>query len=270
MNFHLLIKEIMVANNIATYKAFWEILKTSHNLEISIRHFQAVCAGNSPPTPALITSLFHFSQDQFRKRLVASFIFEQFMPEPNGLEVIEFINDYLKDSMPPPKQALFKRASSDNVYNMDQLNYLLDNSTALKLYHKILLKDEIKIPSNISEKTIQSLIDLDLIQIKNQKLKPLHQLMIIPSKKNSEQVLTNLGIKFLLKIMDLYLVTGDIRNQIVEGAIFTVPKSLAEPLLNEFESFYKNLKKATTASSAEDSIPIAFSGFMRIIEWKDL
>jgi hypothetical protein len=270
MKFNLLVKEIMEENNILTYKSLREALTSKHNLTISIRHFQTICSGNSPPTPSLITALFSFSQDHFRKKIIASFIFEQFASEPNSDEVINFINDYLKDSIPLPKQALFKKNNTENIYNTDQLEYLLNNSTALKLYHKILLKDEIKRPTNISERIIENLVNLELVKTKGEYLLPRNQLMLIPSRKNSDQVLTSIGIKFLLKIVDLYLVNGDIKNQIVEGAILTVPKSLANPLLEEFESFYRNLKKVTTASNDKESIPLAFSGFMRIIDWKDL
>lgn len=180
MDFSEYLQSRKVNKHFRSSRELFDFYGGNKNLKISLRQFRNIESGVIPPTIELLGRMFSCEAFELRHELLQAYFNSHLGQKPEFSELISYIGGHLSQSLVAGK--FDWESLKYTFYNDGQLDLLVKNAAAFKLWRRILLLD--KVPASdpgIDKKALEALIDEELVKRDGRYLKPRSSLFRIPA-----------------------------------------------------------------------------------------
>ena len=271
MNFADFLRQRRTNKNIATAKEHYESLGGEKVLQISLRHFQQIESGKYPPSETLLAALFDKTSPSDRRALVLSY-FRSVVGEKNiGGALLEYLEQHLSPAVESETKSLWDTTKKLMIYSEDQLDFLTQNTDAMRLHKRLLLLGNThKSKVNLPKDKLKKLEDLNLIEIADGVIKPSRGLYRIPNYENSNPRAVSKASDYIMKHAELFISKEGSANQELSYAMQMVTPSVAQRILEQMTAFKKWVQSLASSEEGPNMMPFLFVGFAKQIDRKEL
>ncbi len=274
MTFSSFLEEFRRQNNIQTANGLFEFLGGDKTLDMTDRHFRLICKGDQVPSVPLLQVLFDRVNGPDKKNLIISY-FQSMMDAKGsakaGGEIAEYLNQNLLSPIEKVTSSLWDNKQPYMTYSDQQLDYLNQNLTALRIQKKLLLKGELPITEfNAYQKTFTELKDLELIEHKKDKVYPSRIKYRLPIPQNSPPRMVLKGTDHIMNVMNLYLSKEGSPRQEISYGLQMVERSIAPRILEQVESFKRWVQSLAVKDTKANSVPLVFIAVTKQLEEREL
>lgn len=251
-------------NLIANIKDQYLSFGGQNGLGISLRHFQQLAAGTRMPTEILIDRLANQVPKSDYKKLILSY-FRCKLDNPGRSNLIQFLDRELQNPI-FDHQSIWSQKKPQMFLSDTQMRFLIDNPRLLRFYFLLSLIKKTSIQTKeLSGDEQKQLLNLDLIEIKDDEITPTKDLLRIPTFETSTPSSTVLGIELIMKALEVFIDKRGSQNQVTGFTLHFVPKEVLPEIDDQIDRLRRFVKSCGSDidGTISHQIPIMFSTFMK-------
>jgi hypothetical protein len=188
MNFPQFLENVRTLKNICSLRDLYDFYGGENRLAMSLRHFQLICSGKSPPNERLLTTVFEKSPACDRSSLVLAYL-KSTVGAKEGNEanlLLSFVEQNLLSGEEFEAKSLWETVPQHQTYTESQLDCLISDPVIFRFYMRLLLLNDCPIKEcRLPDATIRKLQKLDLVQVTKNYIQPAMQFMKLPRYEDS-------------------------------------------------------------------------------------
>lgn len=268
MLFHHCLNEFKATLNIKTSKEFYAYLGGEKELGFKLRRFFDFENGVDDPPLELLISFFNKSNASDRGKIIKAY----FKTKCGGLKKSAALLNYLEAilslaDVQGSEETIWDEDSKRKTYTDDQLDYLSNNESALRLHKNVLLYEEVSGDDLLGrEDVIKNLVKLGLVKWDKNKLVPTKNLYRIPQRDFSPPKSVARANRFALKHIETYISPEGSDNQKLYYFSGLFKKDMAEKVLKKTKEFKNWVQLSSTYETDKDLTPLVFFTFAKALE----
>ncbi len=273
MRFPDLLDTVMSESNLKNAAQLFELLGGEAKLKCTKRSFDLIRTGERNPTPAFFHRLFAELPHPFRKMAIESF-FESSLETANLTDsaLMKFLDQNLSPGVPDEHESVWDK-NEDKLYFLQpqQMEYMIGNHSALRLFIRTLLYE--KIPNHELlplQEEVKHLNRLGLTQLGREGLYLLHNIVKVPSHKNSSKRMAELGMKYILEHIPAFVDYSDTKKQVISYAMQKVKPEHVEMINKAVNTMNKWIQDLAVMDEGDSqAVPYFFVGLGGVLGEKD-
>lgn len=237
---------------------------------MSLRNFQLIDSGQQAPSVDAFFSIFKKLPRHEYKDAIQSY-FETMTPTGEFNPVVDYIEKHLTPAFELSEKSIWDSNRPSMTYSEEQLNFLEQNLEAMKLHHRLTLREFVPKSDLIGkEEVVKKLVKLELAQNKKDGLYPCRTLFRAPTYENSAPSSVRKATRYLLKHFDAYVSEEGSPKQELGYALQLVTPQIAGHILAETVKFKRWIQSVASQETEGDLIPLVVLSFAKQLESKEL
>jgi hypothetical protein len=273
MDFPAFLKRFRAQKNITSARALYEFLGGEKTLRMSLRHFQLIDSGKWPPPEKLAVALFHIVPAQERRTVVLAHLRSVFAAR-EGAEaepLLSYVEQNLLSAEESEAKSIWETVSRYQTYSDEQLDFLLNNSDALRFYMGLILLEDCSLElCKLPKSKLKKLCDMELVRISKNKILPSIKFMKLPRYEDSSPRSVAKATDFILKHLELFVAKEGAPNQELSFTFQMVTPDAAEKINERAKSLKKYIQSLGSRDVSEKVTPFLYVSLAKRIDIKEL
>lgn len=218
MRFSELLEHIMVEKNYKSSSQLYEALGAKEGLGCSKRAFDLVRSGERNPSAAFFVKFFDSVPHPFKKLAIEAY-FETaiHVNELEGSSLMKFLEVNLSPGVPEEHESVWDK-NEEKLYYLQpqQLEYMINNHSALRLFIRTLLYEKVPNVELLSvQEEVKQLNKFGLTKLGREGLELLQTVVKVPTHANSSKRVAELGMRYILEHIPAFVDYGENNKQVI-------------------------------------------------------
>lgn len=268
MDFGEFLHYTLKKRNISSVAQLYIELGSEQALNMSLRNFNLIAAGKLKPTVNTFISVFNQLEREEQKIALESF----FLSFTNNSKILSSIRTNFICKYEKPKDA-FSKSRGRKKISVEQLEYILSSSRAIRLHHYMVLFDEINLESIEDEndlKILEDFVKIGLAKKEKSKLCYINPYSRLPTFRDSPPNEVRQTSNLLIETMKTFLSLEGSDQQTLEYFCGNFSKDSAFKIHEELKKIKDLCLNIGESTTNEETVPIVGVLFGKTLLGKDL
>lgn len=271
MRFSEFLEKLQETLKLKSSAQLFEYFGGEESLKCTKRGFDLVRSGERKPSTVFFNRLFARLPHQHRKPAVSAY-FASALDDEDSTELMKFLDINMSPGIPDHHESVWdKDVKKLQLLTAQQLDYMTENPTALRLFDRVLLYDHVPNHELLSyQDEVRELNRLNLTQLKRDGLHSKFDAVKIPSAQNASRHLLEKANRYIFEHVTAYADMGGGGQQELSYAIQKVRADHVDMIIKAQQTFKKWLQDLAVRDDVKcERVPLFHVGFTRAIGEKE-